>query len=196
MDRDHLLKTIAETGYNVGFGAKKHFATYDIIEKMPGVIGFISIAIGIFSLVFEVLSAKVPSACLTIAGIASLYIGFYDHKKLEFESAGKELTLIFNDLRDLYRGLQGGADIDASVASLKLLEARYYSKSISNQILFSDWYAHYKFFAQQQIDWVNEQKKFTWRDKFPLSLVVTALCGGLVLIVVAAHFWPDCLSAH
>ena len=35
MDKNTLLKMIAETGYNVGFGAKKHFATYDIVEKAP-----------------------------------------------------------------------------------------------------------------------------------------------------------------
>ena len=32
MDKDDLLKHIAETGYNVGFGAKLHFATYDIVD--------------------------------------------------------------------------------------------------------------------------------------------------------------------
>ena len=42
MNKAELLKCIAETGYNVGFGAKKHFATYDLLEKMPGWIGFIS----------------------------------------------------------------------------------------------------------------------------------------------------------
>lgn len=34
MRRDDLLKHIADTGYNVGFGAKKHFATYDITDKV------------------------------------------------------------------------------------------------------------------------------------------------------------------
>ena len=50
MDKNDLLKHIAETGYNVGFGAKLHFATYDIVDKTPGLIGFISTAVGIFSL--------------------------------------------------------------------------------------------------------------------------------------------------
>ena len=38
MDRDGLLRSIAETGYNVGFGAKKNFATHDIVQKAPGLI--------------------------------------------------------------------------------------------------------------------------------------------------------------
>ena len=49
MKRDDLLKCIADTGYNVGFGAKKHFATYDLVEKSPGWISFLSIAFGIYS---------------------------------------------------------------------------------------------------------------------------------------------------
>ena len=36
MKRDDLLKCIAETGYNVGFGAKKNLATYDLVEKRGG----------------------------------------------------------------------------------------------------------------------------------------------------------------
>lgn len=61
MDKDGLLKSIAEMGYNVGFGAKKHFATYDIVQKVPGAIGFVSMAIGIFALIFEPLSEATVS---------------------------------------------------------------------------------------------------------------------------------------
>lgn len=189
MNKDGLLRSIAETGYNVGFGAKKHFATYDIIEKMPGVIGFVSLAVGILSLVVEPLSAKLPSAALTVAGVCALYINFYDHSKMEYERVGKELTQLFNRLRDLYRSVQGGADIDASYLTLKQIEAAYYPMAISNQILLSDWYAHYKFFEQQQIDWIDEQLKFSWRDKFPLSFLLFAAATGVISVVwIAASF--------
>lgn len=183
MDKDGLLRSIAETGYNVGFGAKKHFATYDMVEKLPGWIGFVSLAIGIFSLVFEQLSAKVPSACLAVAGVAGLYISLYDHRKADYERAGIELTRIFNDLRTLYRQVQAGAAVAASHATLRTLEDTYYSMGISKQIVFSDWYAHYKFFVQMQIDWIDEQKKFTWRDRVPLSFI---LVTGLVVVALIA----------
>jgi hypothetical protein len=192
VDKDGLLKSIAETGYNVGFGAKKHFATFDIIEKMPGFIGFVSIAVGIFSLVYEPLSTKLPSACLTIAGVCAVYIGLYNHRKSEYERAGIELTKLFNELKVLYRSVQAGADVTAGVGSLRTIESNFYGHAISNQIVFSDWYAHYKFFAQQQIDWVDEQKKFTWRDKFPLSLILTALIVvGLIVWLIVANLKPD-----
>ncbi|WP_232223960.1 hypothetical protein [Anoxybacteroides tepidamans] len=48
MDKDHLLRSLAENGYNVSFGAKKHFATYDIVEKIPGFLALISLLIGVW----------------------------------------------------------------------------------------------------------------------------------------------------
>jgi hypothetical protein len=181
MDKQGLLRSIAETGYNVGFGAKKHFATYDIVDKLPGFIGFVSLAIGILSLVFDQLSAKVPSACLAIAGVSALYISLYDHRKMDYERVGKELTRLFNELRSLYRQVEAGADLQVSFSALQLLDDAFYGAAISKQILFSDWYAHYKFFAQLQIDWIEEQKKFTWRDKFPLSFILV-----VTLVVIAS----------
>lgn len=185
MTKDGLLKSIAETGYNVGFGAKKHFATYDIVEKAPGWIGFVSLAVGILSLVFEQLSAKLPSACLAIAGVVALYITFYDRDKGQYERVGKEMTQLFNQLRDLYRQVQGGADLNVSATTLSAIETAFYGAAISKQILFSDWFAHYKFFAQHQIEWIDEQKHFTWRDKVPVSLRIFMVIAALMTLGVA-----------
>ncbi len=82
MNRADLLKCIAETGYNVGFGAKKHFATYDLVEKSPGWISFISIAFGIYSLAFKELSTSFLSASFTVLGVVGLYVSMYDAKKV------------------------------------------------------------------------------------------------------------------
>lgn len=35
MDQSSLFKLIAESGYNVGYAAKNHLATFDIVEKFP-----------------------------------------------------------------------------------------------------------------------------------------------------------------
>jgi SMODS and SLOG-associating 2TM effector domain 6 len=177
MDKAGLLRTIAETGYNVGFGAKKTFATFDIVEKGPGWIGLISFVVGLFGLVYELLATKVPSAILLTAGVAALYISFY--KSRDYEDVGIKLIQLFNRLRDLYREVDGGADLAASQAKLAQIEADFYGVTISKQIFLSDWYAHYKFFAQTQIDWIDEQLKFKlWKDMTPLS--------GKILIVFAA----------
>ena len=185
MKRDDLLKCIAETGYNVGFGAKKHFATYDLVEKSPGWISFISIAFGIYSLAFKELSTSFLSASLTVLGVVGLYVSMYDAKKSDYEKAGIELTKIYNQLRTLYYSVQNKSDSDdlsLLIGEYRQLESQYYSVSLSKQILFSDWYAHYKFFWQHQIEWVNEQKKFKFfRDKVPLSFYMF-----LVVVIVMA----------
>lgn len=186
MNKDDLLKYIAEIGYNVGFGAKKHFATYDIVAKIPGIIGLASMAIGIFALFVNFLSTKHLSAAFIVFGIIGLCIRHYDHKKQSYEKAGIELTKLFNQLKTLYFKVKAtdAADLNQFEIELEHIKQDYFANCISEQILFSDWYAHYKFFWQQQIGWIEEQKKFRFfRDKIPLSLMIT------IVIVSALAIW-------
>ena len=191
MDKQSLLRLISESGYNVGFGAKKHFATYDIVEKGPGWIGFISIAIGILALVFDQLAGKEVSATLAIVGIAGLYISFYTDKKDCYSEVGNDLTLIFNELKSLYYEVKSSTKTDFSEEQqrLKSIEAPYYTKSLKKQIFLSDWYAHYKFFWQHQIDWISESRTFHfWRDKIPLSAYIFALILLIFLLAWASPY--------
>lgn len=196
MKRDDLLKCIADTGYNVGFGAKKHFATYDLVEKSPGWISFLSIAFGIYSLAFKELSTSFLSASFTILGVVSLYVSMYDAKKSEYEKAGIRLTKIYNQLRVLYYSAKGKNDSDdltQLINKYRQLESQYCSVGLSKQILFSDWYAHYKFFWQHQIEWVDEQKKFRFfRDKVPLSFYVFLV---VVIVMTICFIYKANLSA-
>lgn len=190
MTRDDILKNIAETGYNVGFGAKKHFATYDIVIKTPGLISLFSLAFGIYALVFDALSAKFLSASFLVLGIIGLYISFYDEKKDTYERVGVELTQLFNELRRLYGRTKICPDdqLEQCIQEIHNIETIYYSKCISKQIFFSDWYAHYKFFWQHQIDWVNEQKQFElFRDKIPLSLLFLVVLVVLGVIIYSTN---------
>lgn len=187
MNKDDLLKHLAEMGYNVGFGAKKHFATYDITDKVPGFIGLVSMVFGTYALVFDELSAKFLSASFIVLGIIGLYISFYDSKKDDYEKTGIFLTQLFNELRRLYRSAKVSDDnmLPGIEQEFKEIEDKYYANSKSKQILFSDWYAHYKFFWQQQIGWIEEQKKFTlFRDKIPLSFSITVFLSLIVFL-----FW-------
>ncbi|HEX8401974.1 MAG TPA: SLATT domain-containing protein [Allosphingosinicella sp.] len=185
MDKDGLLRTIAETGYNVGFGARKTFATFDIVEKFPSWIAFASFAIGTFALFTESLSAKTPSALLLIAGVGSMYFGFY--RSADYEATAKQLLKLQNRLRDLYRSVRAGADLVAAKAELDMIEAEYYLMTLSKQVFLSDWYAHYKFFAQSQIDWMDEQLHFRfWKDKVPLSAKVFAIISTAAIATFLA----------
>ena len=194
MTRDGLLRSIAETGYNVGYGAKKNFATHDIVQKAPGLIGFMSLAVGIFALISEPLSGKWIAASLVVLGVTSLYVTHYDHNKVAYAKEGERLTALFYKLRDLYRDVQAtetGGDLGAYRQRLDALQSEMFSTSQSKQILLSDWYAHYKFFWQHQIEWIDEQKQFKfWRDKVPLSLSVALAAAALLLIILGVSRLP------
>lgn len=182
MTKDDLLKAIAETGYNVGFGAKKHFATYDLVEKVPGWISFLSMAFGIYALAFDGLSTKFLSATFVVLGVVGLYVSFYNNEKEEYEKRAVKLTQLFNQLKTLYLNTKSeqSQDLSIYISEHQRLETEYYSNCLTKQILFSDWYAHYKFFWQHQIEWIDEQKKFNFlRDKVPLSFSI-ALVSTIV----------------
>ena len=186
MKREDLLRNISETAYNVGYGAKKHFATFDIIAKLPGIIAFSSTAVGVFSLLVEYPSKKFLSAAFIVFGMAGLRIGMWDHKKTEYAEAGEALTAVFNKLKALHFQVKAAKDEDLPKfeEALADLQGEYSRLGRSNQILFSDWYAHYKFFWQQQIQWIEEYRKFGfWRDKVPLSLSAAVLFIIVVSIV-------------
>lgn len=195
MEKNDLLKHIAETGYNVGFGAKKHFATYDIVDKSPGFIGFISMAVGVFGLIIDDLSSNFLSATFIVLGILGLYISFYDEKKSEYADIGTQLIQIFNELKHLYfraKSAQSG-ELEDLENKLIELEERYFKVSISKQIMFSDWYAHYKFFWQLQIGWIDEQLKFGFfRDKIPLSLYLSIFI--VIIIFIGSCFNGESLE--
>jgi len=185
MNKNDLLRSIAEKGYDVGFGAKKHFSTYDIIVKMPGLISFVSMAFGIIALAVNDLSTELISAVFIILGIVGLYISFNDHEKEDYDEAGIKLTQILNELKALYYGVKGideAEDFSDQQKALAEIESRYYPVCISKQILFSNWYAHYKFFWEQQTGWIDEQLHFKFfRDKIPLSLMIVVIFMVLVV---------------
>lgn len=115
MTQSEMLKLIARHGYNVGFGAKKNFATYDLICKASGWISFISLAVGVFALFIPELATNVISAILIIFGVATMYIQFYDSEKQSYESAGIEQTKIFNELEVIYRNVKAMQTLTISV---------------------------------------------------------------------------------
>lgn len=190
MDKQDLLKQIADTAYNIGYGAKRHFATYDIVDKTPERINFLVLVCGVFGLIFEILTVKFLSATFVVMGIIGLYISFYKDKNQEYEAKGVALTKLFNELKVLYYQVKSSSNsnFEDEIKKLKDIEDKSYTNCISKQILFSDWYAHFKFFWQHQIDWVNEQKQFKFlRDKLPLSFSIFVVITVVAFIVCYTH---------
>jgi hypothetical protein len=192
MTKDDLLKDIAETGYNVGFGAKRHFATYDITQKVPSVVGFVSIAVGILALFIDALTAKWLSASLIILGVLAICISVYDQRKEKYAEVGSKLTSLFNRLRTLYYNVKAATNsqLPALAAELSTIQTELADIAICDQILGSNWYAHYKFFWEHQIEWVDEQKKFRfWRDKIPLTATIAGLLMLFASIALVVRLW-------
>lgn len=190
MKREDLLKQIADAAYNVGFGAKKHFATYDVVEKAPGIIAFSSMGVGIFGLIIDILSSKFLSAAFLVLGIVGLYIERYNADKDQYAKIGTDLTQLFNELKTLYYKVKDSDadDLSQNEEELKKVLDCYYKSCLHKQILFSDWYAHYKFFWQHQIDWIDEKKHFKfWRDKMPLSLTIFFVT--IILGIITLGLW-------
>lgn len=191
MTKEDLLKQIAESGYNIGFGAKKSFATFDIVDKIPGILNFCALAIGILALVIDELNIKIVSASLIIFGVIGIYISKYDDKKDEYATSGSKITEMFNELKSLYHLVKAKSDdtnFDEDISKMKEIEDKFYSITIPKQILFSDWYAHYKFFWQwaTHIKWLESELKLTfWENKIPLSFLVFI---GVVLLIFIGSF--------
>jgi hypothetical protein len=185
MQKELLLKLIAETAYNVGYGAKKHFATYDIIEKLPGWVTFISGAAGILALFIPALEAKWVSAAFIIISFGAGNILLYDRDKMKYAEVGSALTERFHELRVLYYEVKAqpdGINLPDHTERHASIQTNALKVNVAKQIFLSDWYAHYKFFWQQQTGWLDEQLRFTLlRDKLPFGftavIVLTVLCS-------------------
>src|SRR5690625_6659622 len=87
LDKDSLLKSIAIKGYDVGFGAKKHFATFDLVCKVPNVIALGTLITGIIQLGFDIpiFTNKVLSLFLIFIGIIAIFIN-QDRKSTRLNS--------------------------------------------------------------------------------------------------------------
>jgi len=188
MNQDALLTLIAETGYNIGYAAKKHLATFDIVEKVPGWIGFVSFAVGIYALIMPELDQKPIAAAFIVIGVASMFINFYSAEKDKYAKVGGELTGKFHELRVLYQTVKSqapSADLTPFIAEHDRIQKEALSMGIPKQIFLADWYAHYKFFWQAQTGWMNEQLHFTLlRDKLPLSFTLFVIAS-----ILAALAW-------
>ncbi|QHS24335.1 SLATT domain-containing protein [Virgibacillus sp. MSP4-1] len=188
MKKDYFVRQLAENGYNVIYGAKKHFSTYDMVIKMPGRIAFITLSIGIWQIYKPgFLYNTEVSLALIIASIIALTISQYNSEKDRYRVIGNRLIQIHNELRDLYyQAISSNQeeycnDSNETVMMKKLMD-EFYEISISKQIFVSDWIAHYKLFFQSQYEWIDEQKNFTWKDKIPLSFRITVI--GLLVFVI------------
>jgi len=192
MDQQVALKLIAEKAYDVGYSAKLHFSTYDIVEKAPGWVGLISLVIGVLALYIDFLAAKHVSALITVIGICSLYITYYADSKEQYFQAGNKLTELLDELKGMSARCKSNQQFTAADQDqLDRITTDFRSACQRKHILFSGWLAHKKFFWDHQIDWIAEHREFGFfRDKIPFSVYALMV---VILIALVGGSW---LAAH
>ena len=190
--REDLLKRIAERGFEVGYAANLNFATHDIADKVPVVISFVSMAVGILAFVSPVFQLTGVAVCLTLLGILTLYIEKYPAH--EYGERGKHTLSMLYALEALYYKVKEkgpAADLSDDVTKLREMEDKFVDSTCPRQILFATWYAYFKFFAEKDYDWIDEQLHFRfWRDKVPATLKVLLVLAAVALTISAIVNWP------
>lgn len=199
MKKETMLKKIAQKGYDVSYAATLNFATYDIVTKFPGVVSFLSIVIGILGLVVSSFQLTGVSVAILIIGILSLYVENFTINKDDYAKRGKDNTALLYRLKNLYFLVKdSNKDADSFVMEeeeYEAIEKEFNATSSAKQILFANWFAHYKLFVEKDYSWMDEQLNFRWwKDKIPGKAKATLLGIVLVLIVLIIIFWSSIIT--
>lgn len=187
-----LLKRIAERGFEVGYAANLNFATHDIADKVPVLVSFVSTVVGILALVSPFFQLESVAVCLVLLGIVSLYVEKYPAH--EYGDRGKRTMNMLHDLETLYYKVKDNtdpaSDFQEEEEELWTLTIEFIASTSPHQILFATWYANYKFFAEKNYAWIDEQLHFRfWRDKIPATLKVLLCLVLIALAVLAVGKW-------
>lgn len=184
---NELLIKIAQKGYNVAYGANVNFATYDIVKKIPGYISFLSITVGVLGLVYPTFAEKLVSVSILILGIVSVYIERFTPNIESYSDRGIANTNQLNKLKNLYfevKRMSDSADFSSIEVRYNEIEDEFNAGSQPCQIVFANWFAHFKMFCEKDMSWMDEQLHFRlWKDKIPKTAHVVIYFMILMIIV-------------
>ena len=187
MENKTLMRRSAEIGYNMYFGAKRHFSSYEIVETVPTYFGIITTGIGVYQLAYPSTEwTTIVSVTTIVVGFAIWHLNSYSHDKDKFQEIGKELTKNYYEVRSIYEKAKNASpsDLVRLEEDLKNLNSNLQSKSIYKQVWGSGVFAHYKFFGESQVQWLVDELQLTfWKDKFPASLKALLLFLFSLLII-------------
>lgn len=193
MTKEGLLKSIAQTGYNVGFGAKKHFTTYDFYRVVPKLFSILVLFFGVFQLTSIYKThvtdcyADTWAILLIFASLIALVVDLRSKNLEEYNRVGKELQEMFNTLRMLYNEVKDsseGADFTEQKQQVVDIEKRVTEISLSEQAILTHIVTNIRFFNESQIYWLNEQLHFKFRDKFPIFHLESFVLYGIILTIL------------
>lgn len=188
MKKETLLKLIAEKGYIISYAANLNFATYDIVTGLPPRVTYLSLAISVIGLIWSGIGTHWITVPILLLSIACIYTEKYSDKIKEYANRGKVNTEQWNALKRLYYQVKDSDKDDAYqkvMEELSKIEKDFNDSAEYNQILFANWYAHYKLFVEKDYHWMDEQLKFGfWKDKLPSTFKTILIIDLITLIVV------------
>ncbi|WP_139125251.1 SLATT domain-containing protein [Vibrio parahaemolyticus] len=186
-------KQVTREYYNVLYSAKLHLASFDICEKLPTAISFISLSFGVLGLAFAEFNSNALASLLLIIGIIGIALKPRELQKDHYKAIGTSLTDISKKLEDIYCQIdeQDVTSVAKARTDLRQIQQEHSSIVALPPVLLSSWYAHYKVFSEHNSDWMCAELNLGWKDKVPLSLRMT-----VIGVLVAAILWinPFCIS--
>ena len=196
MNKDLMLDKIAQKGYDVFYAANLNFATYDIVRRVPSMVSFLSIAIGVLGLVFESFRVVGVSVSILLLGIASLYVEKFTSNVEEYCKRGSLNTDMFNKLKNLYYRVKetpaSKSDFNDIETQYEAIEQEFQLSSSAKQIFFANWYAHYKMFVVKDYKWMDDRLHFKWwKDKVPGSAKVVLFLILAIIILILVLNWNN-----
>jgi len=195
MQKSQLLNSIAQAAYNIGFGAKKHFVTYDLHRCLPKITSFTVLAIGVLQLTSmykRMCTGDLPDvigALLIIVGLLAFTIDITGKNIDNFNTSGKLLISKFNRLRNMYNEASSLDDSDdnglkALSEELEKIENEAQTVSISEQAIGTHIITNTLFFGSMQVKWIEKELKLDYRDKFPFFHWEAFVLYGLALCLL------------
>lgn len=191
MNKEDLLKDIAQVGYNTSYGCNKHYSTADLVGKGPNRFGAISLIIGIAAIAYPILGSKPIGVIMTIMSVLFLYTNTYQEKLDQYFATATQLEDIFSKLSRLYTKLKSittpsSQQIADCEKELKKLETEMRTVTMYKQIFGSNFTAHIKMFWTKRTnnEWYLRELNLTIVDQLPLSvwvMMITVFIFGLGL---------------
>ena len=141
------------------------------------------------------MTARWVSVAVLIFGVANIYIRKFTTDIDSYKIRGVSNTDQWNKLNNLYlkvKVMDENADFSQVLNEYEAIEKEFNDGSEPDQIIFSNWYAHFKLFCEKDVSWMDEQLHFRlWRDKIPETAKVFIYLAILAVVVYYCVAVPE-----
>ncbi|EOC5441034.1 SLATT domain-containing protein [Vibrio parahaemolyticus] len=196
-EKERLKKDIADTAYNIIYGAKLNFSSYELSKNISTGVSAFSLAIGIIALAFVEFATKELSVALLLLGLLGLLVGKSPDSMVNLKNGAIKLTQYHDQLKILYSEVDSSStteDIQLRLEEIQNEARDFYS---TDQLPFASWFAHHKLFNEHQSEWLCNALNLTfWKDKLPSTLKLLIKLILIIFFISIFHYSLDYLGAY